>query len=199
MIFFYQVCPKKEFLFKNEKIALVRASIVVTYCIKLFCTRPDRHNDILTSLVLLVAETKIKHFSDLAETLLCFPTAFSFVWGANIGKWPNKSVWIILLLNWVTTFFFWKRNNQNNFHLLLSLDLIVCKLQLEWCFMPFIQRHNYWCKNICEHINKEIYEQRYRVLLLCNDSLSGVRRYSFSKDKRNIYQNYHQSMLKKSK
>ena len=72
------MCPKKEFPFKNEKIALVRASIVVTYCIRVFCMRPDRHIDILMSLVLLVRETKIKHFSDLAETLLCFPTVSSF-------------------------------------------------------------------------------------------------------------------------
>ena len=39
--------------------ALVRASIVVTYDVKIFCTGADRHNGILVSLLLLVAETII--------------------------------------------------------------------------------------------------------------------------------------------
>ena len=41
----------------NAKIALLRASMVVTYYIKLFRTVTDRHNGILISLLLLVAET----------------------------------------------------------------------------------------------------------------------------------------------
>ena len=41
----------------NAKIALLRASMVVTYYIKLFRTRADRHNGILMSLFLLIAET----------------------------------------------------------------------------------------------------------------------------------------------
>ena len=41
----------------NAKIALLRASMVVTYYIKLFRTGSDRHNGILMSLLLLVAET----------------------------------------------------------------------------------------------------------------------------------------------
>ena len=41
----------------NTKIALLRASMVVTYYIKLFRTEADRHNGILMSLILLVAET----------------------------------------------------------------------------------------------------------------------------------------------
>ena len=41
----------------NAKIALLRASIVVTYYIKLFQTGADRRNGILISLLLLVAET----------------------------------------------------------------------------------------------------------------------------------------------
>ena len=40
------------------KIALLLASMVVTYYIKLFRTRADRHSGILMSLLLLVAETK---------------------------------------------------------------------------------------------------------------------------------------------
>ena len=42
----------------NAKIALMRASMVVTYYIKLFRTGTDRHNSILMSLLLLVTETK---------------------------------------------------------------------------------------------------------------------------------------------
>ena len=49
---------KRVFLVGNGKIALVRASVVVTYYIKLFRTGPDRHNGILMSLLFLVAKTK---------------------------------------------------------------------------------------------------------------------------------------------
>ena len=41
----------------NAKIALLRASMVVTYYIKLFRTGADRLNGILISLLLLAAET----------------------------------------------------------------------------------------------------------------------------------------------
>ena len=41
----------------NAKIALLRASLVVTYYIKLFWMGADRHNGILMSLLLLVAGT----------------------------------------------------------------------------------------------------------------------------------------------
>ena len=44
------------FPIENRKIALSRASMVITYYIKLFRTGADRHNGILMSL-LLVAET----------------------------------------------------------------------------------------------------------------------------------------------
>ena len=43
----------------NAKIALFRSSMVVTYYVKLFRTGADRHNGILLSLLLLVAETTI--------------------------------------------------------------------------------------------------------------------------------------------
>ena len=56
-MFFDQVCPKMEFLAETGKIALVRASMVVTYYIILFRTGPTDTNGILMSLVLLVAET----------------------------------------------------------------------------------------------------------------------------------------------
>ena len=48
----------------NEKITLLCASMVVTYYIKLFRTEVDRHNGILMSLPLLVAETIIDKFSN---------------------------------------------------------------------------------------------------------------------------------------
>ena len=54
---FYQICPKWEFPVKNGKIALERASVIVTFYIKLFRTGVDRNNGILMSLLLLVAET----------------------------------------------------------------------------------------------------------------------------------------------
>ena len=49
----------------NAKIALLRASMVVTYYIKLFRTGADRHNGILMSLLLLVAETIISYDTNL--------------------------------------------------------------------------------------------------------------------------------------
>ena len=42
LIFFDQICPKKEFLVENGKSTLVRASMVVTYYTKLFHTGADR-------------------------------------------------------------------------------------------------------------------------------------------------------------
>ena len=43
--------------FTKTKTALLRASMVVTYYIKGFLTRADRHNSILMAVLLLVAET----------------------------------------------------------------------------------------------------------------------------------------------
>ena len=48
----------------NAKIALLRASMVVTYYIKLFRMGADRHHGILLSLLLLVAETIKVHLHD---------------------------------------------------------------------------------------------------------------------------------------
>ena len=51
----------RRFAFQeNAKITLLRASMVVTYYVKLFRTGADRHSSILMPLLLLVAET-IKH------------------------------------------------------------------------------------------------------------------------------------------
>ena len=50
------VC-KIDFTNWNAKIALLRASLVITYFIKPFWTGADRRNGILMSLLLIVAET----------------------------------------------------------------------------------------------------------------------------------------------
>ena len=52
----------------NAKIALLRASMVVTYYIKLFRTKADRHNGILMSLLLLVSETINTQFEILERS-----------------------------------------------------------------------------------------------------------------------------------
>ena len=52
--------PKRVLQIGNGKIALVRAPMVVTYYIKLSRTGAERHNSILMSLLLLVAETNIE-------------------------------------------------------------------------------------------------------------------------------------------
>ena len=49
----------------NAKIALLCASMVVTYYIKLFRTGADRHNGILKSVLLLVVETKKKWLENI--------------------------------------------------------------------------------------------------------------------------------------
>ena len=69
--FFDQICPKREFPVENRKIALVHASMVITYHIKLFHMGADRHNGILMSLLLLVAETIIER---LVGVRVCFLT-----------------------------------------------------------------------------------------------------------------------------
>ena len=57
-----RICPKRIFLVEKVKIGLVRASMVVTYYIKLFRTEIDRHNGILMSLLLLVVQPIITSF-----------------------------------------------------------------------------------------------------------------------------------------
>ena len=57
MIFFDQICPKRELSVENGRITLVRAFMVVTCYVKLLLTRADRHNSILMSLLVLVAVT----------------------------------------------------------------------------------------------------------------------------------------------
>ena len=50
----------------NAKIALLCSSMVVTYYIKLFRMGADRHNGILMSLLLLVAEATITSEDEVA-------------------------------------------------------------------------------------------------------------------------------------
>ena len=54
MIFWDKFSQKGYFQSKIKKIALLRASTVVTYYIKLFCTAAKKHNNILISLILLI-------------------------------------------------------------------------------------------------------------------------------------------------
>ena len=61
LIFFDQIFPKMRFRVETRKIALARASMVVTYSIKLFRTGADRRSSIFVSLLYLVADT-IKDF-----------------------------------------------------------------------------------------------------------------------------------------
>ena len=68
-VFFVQICPKREFLVENGKIALVRASMVVTYYIILFHTRPDIHNGILMYLLFLAAEAIKRNTARLRNLL----------------------------------------------------------------------------------------------------------------------------------
>ena len=63
-IFFYQICPKRVFPVENGEVALARASMVVTYYIKLFRAEVGRHNGILMSLFLLVAGIKMDQLRD---------------------------------------------------------------------------------------------------------------------------------------
>ena len=57
---------KKVFPTKNRKIALVCASMDFSYYIKLFCSGSDRHNDILISFLILVAE-RISVMADILK------------------------------------------------------------------------------------------------------------------------------------
>ena len=61
---------KQKFPVESEKIALVRASMVITFYIKLFRTGADKHNGILMSLLLLVAETIRKFLNTKSRYLL---------------------------------------------------------------------------------------------------------------------------------
>ena len=65
---FVMVC-KIGFTDWNAKIAFLRASMVVTYFIKLSRMGADRHNGILMSLLLLVAETIISNNLTVAPIL----------------------------------------------------------------------------------------------------------------------------------
>ena len=67
-----EIYPKKLFPVGNEKIALARASMVVTYYIKLFRKEPYKHNGVLMSLLLLVKETIRKCSFHLAKNILFY-------------------------------------------------------------------------------------------------------------------------------
>ena len=73
--------PKRKFPVKNGKISLVLESMVVTYYVKPFRTGADRHNGILMSLLLLVAETiMFTLFNTPLLYELAFQTVMSLFW-----------------------------------------------------------------------------------------------------------------------
>ena len=90
----YGMVCKIGFTNCNAKIALLRASMVVTYCIKLFRAGADRHNGILTFLLLLVAET-ISYTSNvtvfLINPILHPHETYSTIWYHlhNFKKWET--------------------------------------------------------------------------------------------------------------
>ena len=112
--FFGQICPKREFSVENGKIALVRASMVVTYYIKLFCTRADRRNGILMSVLLLVAET---------ITICCFDKINFSVILTYIEPFSNKALLILRM----SAFF------ARNQHLLVKVKPLLSTILWELC------------------------------------------------------------------
>ena len=87
-----QIFPKRVFPDENREIVLVRASVVVTYYIKLFRMGADRHNGILMSLLLLVAET-IKT-PELCQRLRSDVFILNFEQNSHVGL-----VFLLLILN----------------------------------------------------------------------------------------------------
>ena len=88
--FWTKFAQKRFFLVGDGKIALARASVVVTYYIKLFYMEADRHNGIFILIFLLVAETKI----------ICF---YSDVFKDNLNTWNSDffkelRYWCFLLI-----------------------------------------------------------------------------------------------------
>ena len=79
------VC-KINFTNWNSKIALLHASMVVTYYIKLFQMGANRHNGILMSLLLLVAETIISFQDDLIN----FDNIFIVIIEFHLIKFVNQ-------------------------------------------------------------------------------------------------------------
>ena len=69
----------------NAKIALLRASMVVTYNIKLFQTGADRHNGILMSLLLLVAGTTRETINILTIVVIHYFSKWASFWSI----WPE--------------------------------------------------------------------------------------------------------------
>ena len=97
----------------NANIAVLHASMVVTYYIKLFRTGSDRHNGILMSLLLLVAETintliwkgmsNIYYWEKLTFSKLQFSRKENLKKCANFGEQNGTSIFqgtfILVLLS----------------------------------------------------------------------------------------------------
>ena len=92
------VC-KNSFTYWNAKIALLPASMVVTYYIKLFRTGADRNNGILMSRFLPVAET-IRTFSWLAtyqQILLIWLLKFNLSWNEILSSSTDESFYLLIV------------------------------------------------------------------------------------------------------
>ena len=74
----------------NAKIAILRASMVVTYYIQHFRTVADRHNGILMSPLILVAETIICMIIDIGGLWISEVHVF-FIRKLFIRKWAPKT------------------------------------------------------------------------------------------------------------
>ena len=77
----------------NAKIAFLRASMVVTYYIKLFRMGPDRCNGVLMTLLLLVAETEYINHCNRDFRLLCLK------WNETRWKLSERSIYFGWLRN----------------------------------------------------------------------------------------------------
>ena len=104
------VC-KISFANWNAQIALLGASMVVTYYIKIFRTGVDRRNGILMSLLLLVAETiKIRElppFGKFVTEVLIFRGSRSQIF-FKIGALKNFAIFTRKHLCWPLQSFFYR-------------------------------------------------------------------------------------------
>ena len=96
--FLDQTCSKMVFPVINKKIAVLSAHTTVTYFIKFFCTGADRHNGILTCLLLLVAETINSVLIKLSKFLYYFFFIFYFIFPSICRKLVNVQLYFVHLL-----------------------------------------------------------------------------------------------------
>ena len=75
--------------------------MVVTYYIKLFRTRADRHKSILMSLLLLVAEIIIKNLNHILAAHTVYYKIFPFlrIWSTNVLISLLQIIFIVIFLS----------------------------------------------------------------------------------------------------